>query len=408
MPAATVHAWNDTGWRHDGAHARLIAFDLDNTLAVSKQPMKPDMTVRIEALTELMPVAIVTGGGRELVISQVLDVLGPRADLSNLHVMPAGGSSYYRWREGAWRLEYERTLSARDRDAAILSLTRRARELGMWPEHPWGEPIEDRGSQITFSALGQLAPIEEKRRWDPDDTKKRLTFDKLVIDLDSFELIVDGKKIDSLVLEETNNETGTTYLVNDNGDTGEVVVLGSLIGIRLPEGEHTVSMKYTPPGFNMGIFTLILGIAVIVMFYIYDRKHNPVLKARRRAREIEKLGIPSDTPESQIPEMKKKVQIIKSKGAVDSQAAEAAKQKAEKARAEEEKIKNQNEELLNKGKAYAEKAEEESEKSQDEQASVKEEKPEKAVETKTDTSGQKPKNNGGNQNKNKGKNKKKK
>ena len=141
MPTATVHAWNDTGWRHDGAHARLIAFDLDNTLAVSKQPMKPDMTVRIEALTELMPVAIVTGGGRELVISQVLDVLGPRADLSNLHVMPAGGSSYYRWREGAWRLEYERTLSARDRDAAILSLTRRARELGMWPEHPWGESI---------------------------------------------------------------------------------------------------------------------------------------------------------------------------------------------------------------------------------------------------------------------------
>ena len=52
MPTATVHAWNDTGWRHDGAHARLIAFDLDNTLAVSKQPMKPDMTVRIEALTE--------------------------------------------------------------------------------------------------------------------------------------------------------------------------------------------------------------------------------------------------------------------------------------------------------------------------------------------------------------------
>lgn len=117
---------------------------------------------------------------------------------------------------------------------------------------------------------------------------------------------IDGKKVDSLILEETNNETGATYLRNDNGDTGEVIVLGSLIGIRLPEGEHTVSMKYTPPGFNMGIFTLILGIAIIVMFYIYDRKHNPVLKARRKAREIEKLGIPTDTPESQIPEMKKR------------------------------------------------------------------------------------------------------
>lgn len=31
----------------------------------------------------------------------------------------------------------------------------------------------------------------------PNDTTKRLTFDKLVIDLDSYELIVDGKKIDT-------------------------------------------------------------------------------------------------------------------------------------------------------------------------------------------------------------------
>ncbi|MEA4813826.1 MAG: response regulator transcription factor [Oscillospiraceae bacterium] len=31
----------------------------------------------------------------------------------------------------------------------------------------------------------------------PEDTKKRLTFDKLVINLDSYELIVDGQKIDT-------------------------------------------------------------------------------------------------------------------------------------------------------------------------------------------------------------------
>jgi hypothetical protein len=37
----------------------------------------------------------------------------------------------------------------------------------------WGEPIEDRGSQITFSALGQQAPLEEKKRWDPDFTKRK-------------------------------------------------------------------------------------------------------------------------------------------------------------------------------------------------------------------------------------------
>ncbi len=37
----------------------------------------------------------------------------------------------------------------------------------------WGEEIEDRGSQITFSALGQQAPNKEKEKWDPDFTKRK-------------------------------------------------------------------------------------------------------------------------------------------------------------------------------------------------------------------------------------------
>lgn len=40
-------------------------------------------------------------------------------------------------------------------------------------EMVWGELIEDRGSQITFSALGQQAPLEEKKKWDPDFAKRK-------------------------------------------------------------------------------------------------------------------------------------------------------------------------------------------------------------------------------------------
>jgi hydroxymethylpyrimidine pyrophosphatase-like HAD family hydrolase len=40
-------------------------------------------------------------------------------------------------------------------------------------EKVWGEVIEDRGSQITFSALGQQAPLEEKEKWDPDFSKRK-------------------------------------------------------------------------------------------------------------------------------------------------------------------------------------------------------------------------------------------
>lgn len=49
------------------------------------------------------------------------------------------------------------------------------------------EVIEDRGSHITFSALGQQAPPDRKHHWDPDGAKKealRAAVARLVPDLD--------------------------------------------------------------------------------------------------------------------------------------------------------------------------------------------------------------------------------
>lgn len=171
---------------------------------------------------------------------------------------------------------------------------------------------------------------------------------------------IDGKKVDNLVYEQENDQ-GIKELFNKDESVGQVVVLDSLIGIKLPAGEHTVSMKYTPPGFKIGVVTFILGIAALVVFYIYDRKNNRVIAAKRelraKAKERKKLGLPAgeETSGEEEKTEKKKVQIIKSKGAVESKISEAAKQKAEKANSEEEKIRNKNKELLEKGKAYAEK-----------------------------------------------------
>ena len=51
--------------------------------------------------------------------------------------------------------------------------TRPWTQAGLKVEKVWGEVIEDRGSQITFSALGQQAPLEEKDAWDPDYAKRK-------------------------------------------------------------------------------------------------------------------------------------------------------------------------------------------------------------------------------------------
>jgi HAD superfamily hydrolase (TIGR01484 family) len=67
---------------------------------------------------------------------------------------------------------YAEDLSDDEKRRAMAAVEEQAERLGLWAEHTWGPALEDRGSQITFSALGQQAPLDEKRAWDPTGEKK--------------------------------------------------------------------------------------------------------------------------------------------------------------------------------------------------------------------------------------------
>ena len=108
-----VRSWAELDLDDICAHARVFGFDLDNTLASSKQPMEPAMIARFSALTAHATVALISGGGMDVVTSQVLDVLGPDTDRSHLHVIPTSGSRYYRWDGERWTLVYAHDLDNR-------------------------------------------------------------------------------------------------------------------------------------------------------------------------------------------------------------------------------------------------------------------------------------------------------
>lgn len=153
---------------------RLIAFDLDDTLAASKQPLAPQMGRALAELLACRPVCVISGGSFEQFETQVLGNLPPDADLTRLHLMPTCGTRYLTHEGGRWREVYAHNLSPELRRRAIEALEQQARRLGLWEpdEKVAGPRIEDRGSQITFSALGQAAGVAEKRGWDPDGSKR--------------------------------------------------------------------------------------------------------------------------------------------------------------------------------------------------------------------------------------------
>ena len=169
----------------DPAQVSLIAFDLDDTLTESKSPITDQTAQALTRLMGLRPVAIISGGRFQQFEQQVLRLLPPTAPLDSLHLMPTCGTRYLRYTDGVWHELYKHDLTADERDRAVASLTRRAKELGAWEpdEKVTGERIEDRGSQITYSALGQLAKPADKRAWDPTGVRRLTLRDAVALDV---------------------------------------------------------------------------------------------------------------------------------------------------------------------------------------------------------------------------------
>jgi phosphomannomutase len=150
-----------------------VVFDLDDTLAPSKSTIDGRMAGLLVDLLARVDVCIISGGRFEQFDSQVLRHLQADEDLlGRLHLMPTCGTRYLSWGDGTWQEIYAEDLDEDEKARVVRVLGEGARELGLWADDPWGEVIEDRGSQITFSALGQQAPLAAKVAWDPSGTKK--------------------------------------------------------------------------------------------------------------------------------------------------------------------------------------------------------------------------------------------
>lgn len=161
---------------------RLIVFDLDGTLATSKSAPDAEMAALLHDLLGTVRVAVISGGNWAQFEAQLLSRLPRDERLANLSLLPTCGTQFFEF-AGDWRRLYAEDLTAAEKAKIVSSLDSALRSNGFKSEKVWGEVIEDRGSQVTLSALGQQAPLEEKEHWDPDFKKRRkvkATLDTLI------------------------------------------------------------------------------------------------------------------------------------------------------------------------------------------------------------------------------------
>lgn len=160
----------------------LIIFDLDGTLAESKSPIDKEMSGLLRTLLTKARVAVISGGDWPQFHKQVVSKLPDGSNFKNLSILPTCGTKFYVY-EGEWKKLYSEDFTEEEKKKIIDSFQTSIDKSGLTFKKLWGKQIEDRGSQITFSALGQKAPLDAKEKWDPDFEKRKKikrTLDKLI------------------------------------------------------------------------------------------------------------------------------------------------------------------------------------------------------------------------------------
>lgn len=230
---------------------KLIAFDLDDTLAITKSPMNDRMGELLIKLLEKYEVCIISGGKYGQFKTQVLEKLATdHLHLRKLHLMPTCGTRYYRYDEieDKWKLQYAEDLTDKQKKHVTDVLEKVAKELGVWRDKTWGPIIEDRGSQITYSALGQLAPPEEKYKWAEENSELKKEFrNRVASQTPELEVRLGGSTSIDITRPGIDKAYGMNKLMTEMQISRDDVLF---IGDRLEEGGNDYPVK------AMGIDTI--------------------------------------------------------------------------------------------------------------------------------------------------------
>ena len=170
------------------ASKQLIVFDLDGTLTETKSNLEPYMAKTLRALLAKKKVAVIGGGSYKQFRKQFIAELNcPPALLKNLFLFPTTATAFYRY-HGGWKKIYGYTLSKKDWLIIKKAFAEVLKEIHyVAPPKTYGKVLENRGAQVTFSALGQdvvailgKKGVALKEEWTRKNTPVKLKIARLL------------------------------------------------------------------------------------------------------------------------------------------------------------------------------------------------------------------------------------
>ena len=212
---------------------KVIAFDLDDTLAITKSPITDRMGELLARLLEKYEVCVISGGSFEQFNIQIISRLNlPPNLLTKLHLLPTCGTQYYIYNEQSkqWKRQYANFLTEKQKKRIFELLEEGAKKFRLWETNPMGEIIEDRDSQVTYSALGQQATAEMKHGWDSDGQKRQKIIDYIKPKIPELEVRFGGSTSIDITMAGVDKAYGMRKLMEQmNIEKGDILFIGDKI-----------------------------------------------------------------------------------------------------------------------------------------------------------------------------------
>ena len=203
---------------------KVLAFDVDQTLNVAKMPIPDEIAELLVKCLDHYEICPISGQKYEQFLIQIVNRLEDAGvtpeQLSHLHLFVAQGTQYYRYNVSKkdWDRVYNYPLTDEQVAKITETIEKAAKELGYWEEDKLAdgdEIIENRLSQVTFSALGQKAGTEAKYAWDPDHKKREAIVKRCKELAPEFEYEIGGTTSINAITPGMNKVFGMTHLMEE-------------------------------------------------------------------------------------------------------------------------------------------------------------------------------------------------
>ena len=189
---------------------KIAIFDLDNTLSESRSCIDTEMSELICALLDRMSIAVISGASFSYFDKQLLSRLLCKDKFGRIFILPTSGAEFWIYKENKWDAVYREVMSDDLKKKAIDTVAHAAGLIG----EDVKKYIDDRGTQITYARMGVSSSMEEKKRYDPDQLRRRKFISEISDLLPEFSLRIGGTSSIDITLKGIDKSFGIKRLLS--------------------------------------------------------------------------------------------------------------------------------------------------------------------------------------------------